>query len=77
MANKANVHTTHSNQDDKWRNVSEGATRAIKLYDTKAEAQAAGRKIAQERGAEHLIHNENGQIKQRNSYGKDNFPPKG
>lgn len=77
MAKKPNVHTTHNNQDDKWRNISEGASRAIKLYDTKAEAQAAGREIARERGVEHLIHNENGQIKQRNSYGKDNFPPRG
>lgn len=77
MAKKPNIHTTHNNSDDKWRNVSEGASRAIKLYDTKAEAQAAGREIAQERGVEHLIHNENGQIKQRNSYGKDKFPPRG
>jgi IS5 family transposase len=71
MAKKPNIHTTHSNQDDKWRNISEGASRAIKLYDTKAKAQADGREIARERGVEHLIHNENGQIAQRNSYGHD------
>lgn len=74
---KTNVHTTHSSQNDNWRNISEGAKRPIAVYPTKAEAQAAGREIARQRGVEHLIHNENGQIKQRNSYGKDGFPPRG
>jgi len=71
MTKKPNIHTTHNNQDNKWRNISEGASRAIKLYGTKTEAQADGREIARERGVEHLIHNENGQIAQRNSYGHD------
>ena len=66
-----NVHTTYNKQAGNWRNVSEGASKPSKVYETKAEAQAAGRQIASNNKVEHLIHNQNGQIAQRNSYGND------
>lgn len=71
MAHKPNIHTTYNQQARNWRNVSEGATRPAKTYETKQEAQAAGRQTAQNRGVEHIIHNQNGQIGSRNSYGHD------
>jgi hypothetical protein len=36
-----------------------------------------GQREARNRGGEHLTHGVNGQIRARNSYGKDPFPPKG
>ena len=43
MAHK-NVHTTYNSNAKNWRNITEGATKPAKVYDTKAEAQApAGR----------------------------------
>jgi hypothetical protein len=72
-----NVHTTHNKQTDTWRNISEGASKPSKVFETKYEAEAAGRQIAINNKVEHIIHNENGRIAERNSYGKDPFPPRG
>ena len=60
-----------------WGNLKAGATRVSKVYKTKATAQAAGRKTAISQKAEHVIHNMNGRIGERNSYGYDPHPPKG
>jgi hypothetical protein len=60
-----------------WGNLKAGATRVSKVYKTKAAAQAAGRKTAISQKAEHVIHNMNGRIGERNSYGNDPHPPKG
>lgn len=60
-----------------WGNKSEGASRVPKVFNTKAEAQAAGRETAMRRGTEHVIHNRDGQIGGSNSYGSDPHPPKG
>lgn len=60
-----------------WGNKSSGALRVAKVYPTKAEAQAAGRKTAISQNAEHIIHNKDGKIGSRNSYGNDPHPPKG
>ena len=59
-----------------WQNKAGGADRASGRFATKAEAQAAGRLIAINQGAEHLIHALNGQIQNANSYGNDPCPPK-
>ncbi len=66
-----NVHTTYNHEARNWRNISEGAERPIKVYPTKQQAQEAGRKVAQERHVEHLIHNKDGEVGERNSYGHD------
>ena len=60
-----------------WGNKSAGASRVSKVYPTKAAAQAAGRKTAINQKAEHVIHNMNGKIGSRNSYGNDPHPPRG
>jgi hypothetical protein len=41
------------------------------MFPTKAEAQQAGRETAKRDGVEHVIHNKDGQIGERNSYGND------
>lgn len=76
MARKSNqIHTV--SRPGGWGNLKSGASRVGKIYGTKAQAQAIGRKSAMKQGAEHIIHNQNGKISSRNSYGSDPHPPKG
>jgi Uncharacterized protein conserved in bacteria (DUF2188) len=73
---KPAIHTVK--KDGAWQNVTEGSTRRIgSTYATKAEAQAAGRDRARRDRSEHIIHNVNGTIGQRNSYGDDPRSHKG
>lgn len=62
---KPPVHTVP--HGDGWANRREGAQRVSRTFRTKAEAQAAGRGTAQRDETEHVIHNKDGQIGQRNS----------
>jgi hypothetical protein len=72
---KKNVHTVP--HGDGWANRREGASRVSQTFDTKREAQQTGRETARREHVEHLIHNKDGQIGERNSYGNDPYPPKG
>lgn len=74
MSNK-NLHTVP--HGDGWANRREGADRVSRTFDTKREAEQAGRDTAKREGVEHLIHNKDGKIGERNSYGNDPFPPVG
>lgn len=75
MAKNKQIHTV--SRPGGWGNKSSGASRVAKIYPTKAGAQATGRKTAISQKAEHIIHNKNGKIGVRNSYGNDPHPPKG
>lgn len=74
MATKQ-IHTVRRGSG--WGNLKAGASKAPKAYATKAQAQAAGRKTVINQKAEHIVHNPNGKIGSRNSYGSDPHPPKG
>ena len=65
--------------DGVWKNRAEGNQRASNTATTKAEAQAAGREMAINRGVEHVIKNKDGEIAQKNTYprSRDQHPPKG
>ncbi len=63
------VETYHS--DGRWRNRIEALGELPGEYDTKAEAVGVGRDEARERKVEHLIHNLDGTIHERNTYGHD------
>ena len=63
------VHTVHKR--GAWRNEVEGGDELPESFDTKAEATAAGREHAVRGATEHVIHNEDGSIGERNSYGND------
>ena len=52
-------------------------SRATKKFETQIEAISKGREIAINQKSELLIHGRNGQIRERNSYGNDPYPPKG
>jgi hypothetical protein len=71
----ANVETYR--EDDRWKNRVLGNKRASNTFDTKAEAQAKGREMAQKLRSEHIIKKRDGSIGERNSYGNDPYPPKG
>ncbi len=63
---KGDIHT--SRHGDGWANRAEGNERVSNTAPTKAEAQAAGREMAIDRGVEHVVHNQDGQISERNIY---------
>lgn len=62
---------------DAWAVKGEGNTRATSVHDTQAEASVAGRRIAQNQGAELVIHRPDGRIRDKDSHGLDPYPPKG
>jgi hypothetical protein len=66
---KGDVHTLPHR--DGWANKVEGSSRVANTSRTKTEAQKQGREMAIKRKVEHLIHNKDGTIGQRNSYGSD------
>jgi hypothetical protein len=68
------VHTLH--RGGAWFNEIEGQE-PFSSHHTKEEAVAAGRAQARAMRTEHLIHNLDGTIGERNSYGNDPFPPRG
>ena len=64
-------------EDGTWKSKVEGSSRAAHAGGTKAQQQAIGRQMAQQRHVEHTIRNEDGTIGAKNSYGNDPYPPKG
>lgn len=73
--NKKNVHIVP--HDTGWAVRIEGNERASSVHRTQRDATEAGRGRARRDGTEILIHGENGQIRERNSFGRDPYPPKG
>jgi hypothetical protein len=70
---------SHKNQHvvphgKEWAIRGEGNSKYTLITDKQSEAIEIARDIAQNQGAELLIHNRQGQIRERNSYGNDPFP---
>ncbi|MEV6377393.1 DUF2188 domain-containing protein [Micromonospora musae] len=61
-------------EDGQWKNRPEGNERASSTHDTKAEAAAAGRDTAAERGTEHVIKKQDGTIGEKNTYPRSRDP---
>lgn len=62
------VHTVY--KDDQWVVEIEG-NGTVGSHSTKGDAVAQGRAQAQRDKTEHVIHNQDGAISERNSYGDD------
>lgn len=62
---------------NKWAIKGEGNDKATKIVNTQNEAFDLGRDIAINQQSELFIHGRDGRIRERNSYGNDNYPPKG
>jgi hypothetical protein len=75
MANKKKgVHVTP--RGNKWAVIREGNERATSLHDTQAEAVKKGRETARRDKTEFILHNQQGEIRERDSYGSDPKPSK-
>lgn len=62
---------------DSWAVRGAGNEKVTKQFDTQRKAIEHARSIAINQQSEVLIHNQQGQIRERNSYGNDPSPPKG
>ena len=60
-----------------WAVKGDGAQRSSSIHSTQAEAIERGREIALKQGTELFIHGRDGRIRERDSHGRDPFPPKG
>jgi hypothetical protein len=63
------IHTVF--KDGQWVNEIEGDGLIGEAHPSKEDAVAVGRARAQENATEHVIHNQDGAISERNSYGRD------
>lgn len=71
-----NQHIT-PHPDGGWQVKGAGSSRATVRTSTQREAINIGRAISRNQGTELVIHRPNGQIRDKDSHGKDLFPPKG
>lgn len=71
-----NQHVTRRS-DGLWQVKGEGNTRATGLFQTQHEAIDRGREIARNYRSELVIHRPNGQIREKDSHGRDPHPPRG
>lgn len=62
---------------DQWAVKVAGSGQVTQVFDTQKAAIAFGREQAIKHQSELLIHNQEGQIRERNTYGIDPYPPKG
>lgn len=62
---------------DGWAVKSAGASRAASVHDRQTDAIDAARQTTRAQQSELFIHNKQGRIRERDSHGKDDFPPKG
>lgn len=70
-----NQHVVPTN--GRWGVRGEGNTRFTQTFDPQREAYERAREIAINQQSELFIHNRQGRIRERNSYGNDPYPPKG
>lgn len=54
---------------DRWKLEQDGAE--VDTFDTQAEANAAGRSVAEDAQGELVIHGADGQIREKDSHGND------
>jgi hypothetical protein len=62
--------------DGGWSVRKGGSLRASKHFNKKSDAVSWGREISKNQGFEFVIHNQDGTIQQKDSYGADPFPPR-
>lgn len=72
---KKTVHVVPNNGD--WAVVRSGAQRHSSHHSTQADAINAAQQTARRENTEMFVHGRNGQIRERDSYGNDPYPPKG
>lgn len=74
-SNSGNQHVVP--RGNQWAVTGAGNSRATVIVSSQQQAISIAKPIAQNQGGDVVIHGSNGQIRERNSYGNDPFPPKG
>ena len=69
-----NQHVTNKNNE--WRVIRENNKKVTKNFPIQKEAIECGRKIAINQKSELVIHDKDGKIRDKDSYGIDPYPPK-
>lgn len=75
MAKNTNYWTSKS--ESGWTVKREGASKASSVHSTQKSAWNEARRLARGSGGEAFLKGANGQIRARNTYGTDPYPPKG
>jgi uncharacterized protein YdaT len=63
--------------DGAWAVKSEGGDRASSVHETQREAIDRGREISRNQNSELFVHGRDGRIRERDTHGRDPYPPKG
>jgi hypothetical protein len=77
MPKQGDVHVVYYAADKAWRVEVTGNKRASGRHARKPAAIDQGRKLAQRNKSELVVHNQDGKIGDRRSYGNDPFRPRG
>lgn len=72
---KKNIHIVPNS--GQWGIKKDGSERISESFKTQKKAIKKGRSIARRDKTELFIHGRDGQIRERDSYGNDPYPPKG
>ncbi len=75
MTNK-NIHTVYNKGRKMWETKAEKQDKPIKSAHTKEQAMKNSVKEAKRGRVEHVIHNRDGKISDKDSYGNDPHPPR-
>lgn len=73
---KRNIHTVYNRDRDMWETKLEKKDSPLSSSHTKNTAMDKSIREAKSREVEHVIHNKDGKISDKDSYGKDPNPPK-
>lgn len=60
-----------------WAVRGAGNSRVTSTHNTQAEAKSAAREIAINQRSEVVVHRPDGRIRDKDSYGNDDYPPRG
>jgi uncharacterized protein YdaT len=75
MSKKDSQHVVpYTNQ---WAVRRSGSDRVTQVFDTQQQAIDRAREISRNQGAELFIHRPDGRIRDRDSHGRDDYPPRG
>ena len=72
---KPNIHTVYNKGREMWETKKEGQVKPLASSHTKIVAEDKSVREAKKAGVEHVIHNKDGKISDKDSYGKDPIPP--
>ena len=75
MPQKRNYHVV-LNKDDGWDVKREGNPNPVRHAERKSDAVEISRDLAKRDRVDSIIHNKDGKISDRDSYGPDPFPPR-